>query len=124
HSLSILHSDGSNLETLRSRPKDLRNVLNRLNQLRASAETTSNKVNREEEQVVQCRTHVQTIQRYIQQLQPWIEQTEQYLNKRFGQTGALNTNDAKQLLDKHKELLEERRRMSPIYNTLHDEEHN
>ncbi|CAF4079785.1 unnamed protein product, partial [Rotaria sp. Silwood2] len=123
-SLSVLHSDGSNLESLRSRPKDLRNVLNRLNQLRALAETTSNKVNREEEQVAQSRTHVQTSQRYIQQLQPWIEQTEYYLNKRFNQTGALNTNDAKQLLDKHKELLEERRRMLTIYNNLQDEEHN
>ncbi|CAM4782634.1 unnamed protein product, partial [Rotaria magnacalcarata] len=123
HALSLLHSDGSNLETLRSKPKDLRNTLARLNQLRALAETTSNKINREEEQVVQSRTHVQTSQRYIQQLQPWIEQTESYLNNRFEQAGALNLNDAKQLLDRHKEFLEERRRMLTIFNNLRDEEH-
>jgi len=102
HSLAVLFSDGSNLESFRSRPKDLQNVLNRLTQLRTLAETTSNKVNREEEQVADCRTHVQTSQRYIQQLQPWIEQGENYLNKRVDQTGASNLNDAKQLLDKHK----------------------
>lgn len=102
HALSILNSDGSNLESLRSRSKDLRNALNRLNQLRALAETTSTKLNREEEQVAQSRTHVQTSQRYIQQLQPWIEQAELYINKRFEQTGASNLSDAKQLVEKHK----------------------
>ncbi len=80
----------------------MQSVLNRLNQLRALAETTSSKIYREEEFVTECRTHVQTSQRYIQQLQPWIEQAEIYLNKRFEQIGALNLNDAKQLPDKHK----------------------
>jgi hypothetical protein len=70
--------------------------------LRALAETTSNKIYREEEQVTECRTHVQTSQRYIQQLQPWIEHAESYLNKRFEHLGASNVNDAKQLPDKHK----------------------
>ena len=102
HSLTILYSEGSNIESFRSRPKDLQNVLNRLNQLRMLAETTSNKVNREEEQVVEYQTHVQTSQRYIQQLQPWIEQGENYLNKCFNQIGASNLNHAKHLLDKHK----------------------
>lgn len=102
HALTELYEDGSNLESLRSRSKDLRNVLNRLNQLRSLAETISTKVNREEEQVTQCRTHVQASQRYIQQLQPWIEQTEHYLKRRFDHQGASNLNDAKQLLDKHK----------------------
>jgi hypothetical protein len=77
-------------------------VLNRLNQLREFAEKISKKVNREEEQVVDCRAHVQASQRYIQQLQPWIEQGEIYLKKRFDHIGAANVNDAKQLLDKHK----------------------
>ncbi len=76
--------------------------MNRLNQLRTFAETTSNKIIRQEEQVVESRTHVQTSQRYIQQLQPWIEQGENYLQKRFDQTGASSLNDAKQLLEKHK----------------------
>ncbi|CAF1501042.1 unnamed protein product, partial [Rotaria sordida] len=124
HSLSILHSDGTNLESLRSRPKDLQNVLNRLTQLRILAETTSGKVNQEEEQVVECRTHVQTSQRYIQQLQPWIDQAENYLTKRLDQIGALNLTEAKQLYDKHKDFLEERRRMLSIYNNLLVEEHN
>ncbi|CAF3934598.1 unnamed protein product, partial [Rotaria sordida] len=124
HSLSILHSDGTNLESLRSRPKDLQNVLNRLTQLRILAETTSGKVNHEEEQVVECRTHVQTSQRYIQQLQPWIDQAENYLTKRLDQIGALNLTEAKQLYDKHKDFLEERRRMLSIYNNLLTEEHN
>jgi hypothetical protein len=97
-----LFADGSNLESFRFRPKDLQNAINRLNQLRILAETTSNRVNREEKQVGEFRTHVQTLQRYIQQLQPWIEQGENYLNKRYDQTGASNVNDAKQLLDKHK----------------------
>ena len=102
HTLSILYSDGSNLESLRSRPKDLQQVLNRLTQLRTLAETTSGKVNREEEQVAECRTHVQASQRYIQQLQPWIEQGENYLTKRLDQLGALNLTEAKHLYDKHK----------------------
>jgi hypothetical protein len=101
-SLSVLYSDGSNVESLRSRPKDLQNVLHRLNQLRTFAETTSIKINREEFQIAECQTHVQTSQHYIDQLQPWIEQGENYLNKHFDQTGALNIHDAKQLLDKHK----------------------
>ena len=70
HSLSALHSEGSQLESLRSRPKELPQALNRLSQLRTLAETTSAKVNREEEQLAECRTHVQASQRYIHQLQP------------------------------------------------------
>jgi hypothetical protein len=98
----MLHSDRSNLESLRSRPKDLPQVLNRLTQLDLLAEATSGKVNREEEFVAECRTHVQTSQRYIQQLQPWIEQAEIYLTKRLDQSGALNLTEAKQLYDRHK----------------------
>jgi hypothetical protein len=114
--------------------------LNRLNQLRAFAETTSNRISRQEEQVAESRTHVQASQRYIQQLQPWIEQSEKYLQKRFDQNGAASLNDAKQLFEKHKvniklsnnirkifrsfqEFLEERRRMLTIYNSLLDEDH-
>ena len=74
--------------------------------MRTLAETISSKVNREEEQVAECRTHVQASERYIEQLQPWIEQAEYYLNKRSEQTGASNLNDAKQLLDKHKVRVE------------------
>ncbi len=102
HSLSALHSEGSSLGSLRSRPKELPQALNRLTQLRTLAETTSGKVNREEEQLVECLTHVQASQRYIHQLQPWIEQAETYLTKRLDQTGALNLTEAKQLHDKHK----------------------
>ncbi len=83
----------------------MQNVLNRLTQLHALAETTSGKVNREEEYVAECRTHVQTSQRYIYQLQPWIEQAENYLTKRIDQIGALNLTEAKQLYDKHKVFL-------------------
>ena len=115
-----------------------------MSQLRTLAETTSTKVNREEEQVTECRTYVQASQRYIQQLQPWIEQGESYVRKRFDQAGASNINDAKQLFDKHKvrkqtidissssfflfrfpkDFLEERRRMLTTYNNLLDQEHN
>lgn len=102
HSLSLLHSDRSNLENLRCRPKDLAQVLGHLSQLNALAESTSGKVNREEEHVVRCRTHVQTTQRFIEQLQPWIEQAENYLSKRLDQNGALNLVEAKQLYEKHK----------------------
>jgi hypothetical protein len=52
--------------------------------------------------VTESRTHVQASQRYIQQLQPWIEQGENYLKKRLEQTGASNPNEAKQLFDRHK----------------------
>ncbi len=95
-----------NLECLRSRPKDLPQVLNRLTQLQALAETTSGKVNREEEHVAELRTHVQTSSRYLQQLQPWIEQAENYLTKRLDQIGALNLTEAKHLYDKHKVQIE------------------
>jgi hypothetical protein len=98
----MLHSERSNIESLRSRPKDLQQVLNRLIQLNALAEATSGKVNREEEYVAERRTHVQTSQRYIQQLSPWIEQAEIYLTKRLDQIGALNLTEAKQLYDRHK----------------------
>lgn len=100
--MSILSSDSSNLESFRSRPRDLQEVLNRLNQLRAFAETTSKNVNRQEEQVVESQGHVHTIQRYLQQLHPWIEQAETYLQKRLEQTGASSLADAKQLVDRHK----------------------
>ncbi|UJR08743.1 hypothetical protein I4U23_013000 [Adineta vaga] len=123
HSLSALHSEGSNLQSLHSRPKDLPHALNRLTRLRTLAESTSEKVNREEEQLAECRSHVQTSERYIQQLEPWIEQAENYLTKRLDQTGALNLTEAKQLHDKHKEFLEERRRMLLIHNNLINEEH-
>lgn len=66
------------------------------------ADATSSKVNREEEQVMECRTHVQIAQRYLDQFQPWIEQAEIYLTKRLDQTGALNLTEAKYLYDKHK----------------------
>ncbi|CAM2712242.1 unnamed protein product [Rotaria socialis] len=124
HSLSILYSDGSNLESLRTRPKDLQNALSRLAQLRALAEAASGKVNREEEQVAECRTHVQTTHRYIQQFQPWVDSAEYYLTKRLDQSGALNLTEAKQLHDKHKEFLEERRRMALIHTNLVEEERN
>lgn len=100
--MSILSSEGSNLESFRTRPRDLQDVLNRLNQLRGFAETTSTKVNRQEEQVVEFQGHVQTIQRYLNQLQPWIDQAENNLQKRFEQTGAANLSDAKQSSDRHK----------------------
>lgn len=100
--MSILASEGSNLESFRSRPRDLQDVLNRLNQLRGFAETTSTKVNRQEEQVVEFQGYVQTIQRYLNQLQPWIDQAENYLQKRLEQTGAGNLPDAKQSSDRHK----------------------
>ena len=100
--MSILSSEGSNLESFRSRPRDLQEVLNRLNQLHGFAETTSTKVNRQEEQVVEFQGHVQTIQRYLNQLQPWIDQAENYLQKRLEQTGATNLSDAKQSSDRHK----------------------
>lgn len=98
----MLYAESSNIESLRSRPKELQNVLNRLAQLRSLADATSGKVNREEEQVAECRTHVQVAYRYIQQLQPWIDQAESYLLKRFDQMGALNLTDARQLFDQHK----------------------
>lgn len=79
-------------------------MLNRLTQLDALADATSSKVNREEEQVVECRTHVQIAERYLDQFQPWIEQAEIYLTKRLDQTGALNLSEAKHLYDKHKVL--------------------
>ncbi|CAF1053347.1 unnamed protein product [Adineta ricciae] len=123
HSLSALHSEGSNLQSLHSRPKDLPQALNRLTRLRTLAESTSEKVNREEEQLAECRSHVQASERYIQQLEPWIEQAEDYLTKRLDKSGALNLTEAKQLHDKHKELLEERRRMLLIHNNLINEEH-
>ena len=106
NALSSLNSAGSNFETLRCRPKDLQNVLNRLHQLRSFAETTSTKFNRQEEQVAECRTHVQASERFIHQLQPWIEQGENYLQKRLQQTGVANLGEAKQLLDRHKVSLE------------------
>ncbi|CAF3725966.1 unnamed protein product [Adineta steineri] len=124
HSLSALHSDGLNLESLQFRPKDLPHALNRLAQLCTLADTTSTKVNREEEQLAECRTHVQAAQRYMDQLLPWIEQAENYLTKRLDQIGALNLGEAKQLHDKHKDFLEERRRMLSLYNNLINEEHN
>ena len=124
HSLSILHSDGANLHSLSFRPQDFSLPFNRLSQLRSLAETTSGQVNREEEEQVQCRTHVQTSQRYIEQLQSWIEQSEEYLNKRLDQHGVLNLNEAKELHDKHKVFLEERRRMLTLaQNLLAEEQH-
>jgi hypothetical protein len=77
-------------------------VLSRLTQLNVLAEATSGKVNREEEYVAERRTHVQTSQRFIQQLAPWIDQAEIYLTKRLDQMGALNLTEAKQLYDRHK----------------------
>ncbi|CAF3804026.1 unnamed protein product [Adineta steineri] len=124
HSLSILNSANYNPESLHFRPKDYQNVINRLNQLRKFAETVSLNINHEEVQISECRTHVQTSQRYIDQLQPWIEQAENYLNQHYDQSGSLNINGAKQLLDKHKEFLDEHRSMSIIYNNLNNEEHN
>lgn len=124
HSLSILHSDGANLQSISFRPKDFALVIDRLSQLRNLAESTSGKVNREEEQQVQCRTHVQSSERYIDQLQRWIEQSEEYLNKRLDQHGVLNLNEAKQLHEQHKGFVEERRRMLTIYqNLMGEEEH-
>ena len=73
-----------------------------MTRLRTLAESTSEKVNREEEQLAECRSHVQASERYIQQLEPWIEQAEDYLTKRLDQSGALNLTEAKQLHDKHK----------------------
>ena len=70
--------------------------------MNALAEATSGKVNREEEYVAERRTHVQTSQRFIQQLAPWIDQAEIYLTKRLDQMGALNLTEAKQLHDRHK----------------------
>ncbi|CAF4314951.1 unnamed protein product, partial [Adineta steineri] len=124
HSLSILNSANYNPESLHFRPKDYQNVINRLNQLRTFAETVSLNINHEEVQISECRTHVQASQRYIDQLQPWIEQAENYLNQHYDQSGSLNINDAKQLLDKHKEFLDEHRSMSIIYNNLINEEYN
>ncbi len=77
-------------------------MLSRLTQLNVLAEATSGKVNREEEYVAERRTHVQTSQRFIQQLAPWIDQAEIYLTKRLDQMGALNLTEAKQLYDRHK----------------------
>lgn len=77
-------------------------MLNRLGDLRNLAERTSEKVNREEEQLVQCRTHVQLAQRYREQLQKWIEQSEEYLTKRLDQHGVLNLQQAKQFHEQHK----------------------
>lgn len=102
HSLSILYSDESHIQSLRSRPKDFQNVLNRLSQLRTFAETTSNNINRGEMQLSEYRAHMQISQRYLEQLQPWIEQTEIYLKKCFDQIGCSNIHEAKQFLDKHR----------------------
>jgi septal ring factor EnvC (AmiA/AmiB activator) len=124
HSLSILHSDGANLQSISFRPRDFSLLFDRLSQLRSLAESTSGKVNREEEQQVQCRTHVQTSERHIEQLQRWIEQSEDYLNKRLDQHGVLNLNGAKELHEQHKVFLEERRRMLTIYqNLMGEDEH-
>ena len=102
HALSLLHAESSNIEGLRSRPKELQNVLNRLAQLRSLADATSGKVNREEEQVAECRTHVQVAYRHIQQLQPWLDHAEAYLSKRYDYMGAFNLSDARQLYDQQK----------------------
>lgn len=139
HSLSLLHSDASNLQSARFRSKDLSSMVNRLDELKILAQRTSDKVNREEEQLVQCRTHVELAQRYRDQLQKWIEQSEEYLTKRLDQHGVLNLQQAKQFHDQHKVrrkfhrstnvvrfrfeiFLEERRRISTIYTNLISEE--
>ena len=102
HSLSILFTDGSSLDSLHFRPEDLPNVRARLVQLRALSASTSHKVNLEEEHVAQSRIHVEVSQRYIEQLQTWIEQAEDYLRQRLDQHGVLNLNEAKDFYDKHK----------------------
>ena len=90
--------------------------------MRSLAKNASSKVNREEEQQGQCRTHVQTSERHIEQLQRWIEQNEDYLNERLDQHGVLNLNEAKQLHKQHKGILEERRRMLTIEQSLMGED--
>ncbi|CAF1543353.1 unnamed protein product, partial [Didymodactylos carnosus] len=109
HALSILQSDSQNLDLLQSKPKDLKHAITRLNQLRTLAETTSAKVHREEEVVAECRTHVQLCTRYLSQIQPWIEQAEHYLAKRIDNFGAADLSEAKQLFDKHKCVLLDRK---------------
>jgi DNA repair exonuclease SbcCD ATPase subunit len=97
-----LNSKRNQIESLRCRPKDVQHVLTRLNQLQTNVDTVRSSIHRQEEQIVKCLTHVQIAQGYIEQLQPWIERSEHYIQQRLQQTGVANVNEAKQLVDQHK----------------------
>lgn len=140
NSLSSLLGDGNQLESGRFRPKDLTNVLTRLKELRINAETTTSKVNRQEKNVDECRTHVEASRQYIEQIEPWLNQGETYLQRRLQQTGVANLNEAKQIFDQHKvnffrfrtlivfifvffqKFLDERRQMLIVVESLLNEE--
>lgn len=114
--LSSLLVEGSNLSSLRSRPKDLPNLLERLNQLKQFAEQTKSKTHREEENLSECRRHVQMAEKYIEQLQPWLDLSETYLQRRIQQNGVANFNEAKQIFDRHK--VKRKRKKRPKKNVV------
>lgn len=77
-------------------------MINRLNELRVLAETTSAKVNREEEKLVRNRNHLDNARCFIEQISKWVENGENYLIQIEAETGVLNLTEAKQVHDKHK----------------------
>lgn len=102
NSLSSLIKESSKAESSHFRSRDFAKVLNRINKLKADADSTSNKILREEENLAECRTHVQAARRFIDQLEPWLEKAEIYLEKRFQQTGVANCLEAKNFFEKHR----------------------